>query len=253
MRKPLLFLPGPMQVPEQVRVAGDRPLFSHRSSQMSELLSKLEAGCKPLFGTRGDILFLAASGTGSMESAVVNLTSPGEEVIVIVGGTFAKRWADIATAYGVSVHTTDVDWRQGATLAEVDRALKQWPNARVIFHTWSESSTGVLNDMAEIGELVRSQNKIFAVDAVSGLAVSAMAMDDWNIDVVVAGSQKGLMVSPGLGVVAIGARGWEKAQQSNTLRFYFDWKKLKGAVPFTPALSLLLELDGALDFIHAQG
>jgi len=253
MRKPLLFLPGPMQVPEQVRVAGDRPLFSHRSSQMSELLSKLEAGCKPLFGTRGDILFLAASGTGSMESAVVNLTSPGEDVIVIVGGTFAKRWADIATAYGVSVHTIDVDWRRGATLAEVDRALKQWPNARVIFHTWSESSTGVLNDTAEIGELVRSQNKIFAVDAVSGLAVSAMAMDDWNIDVVVAGSQKGLMVSPGLGVVAIGARGWEKAQQSNTLRFYFDWRKLKGAVPFTPALSLLLELDGALDFIHAQG
>src|SRR6266705_3127174 len=110
MRKPLLFLPGPMQVPEQVRVAGDRPLFSHRSSQMSELLSKLEAGCKPLFGTR------------SMESAVVNLTSPGEDVIVIVGGTFAKRWADIAMAYGVSVHTIDVDWRRGATLAEVDRA-----------------------------------------------------------------------------------------------------------------------------------
>src|SRR5437899_4469686 len=253
MRKPLLFLPGPMQVPEQVRVTGDRPLFSHRSSQMSELLSKLAAGCKPLFGTRGDILFLSASGTGSMESAVVNLTSPGEEVIVIVGGTFAKRWADIATAYGVSIHTTDVDWRRGATLAEVDRALKQWPNARVIFHTWSESSTGVLNDMAEIGELVRSQNKIFAVDAVSGLAVSPMSMDDWNIDVVVVGSQKGLMVSPGLGVIAIGPRAWEKSERATSPRFYFDWKKLKGTVPFTPALSLLFELDGALDFINAQG
>src|SRR3989442_5590529 len=253
MRKPLLFLPGPMQVPEQVRVAGDRPLFSHRSSQMSELLSKLEAGCNPLFGTRGDILFLAASGTGSMESAVVNLTSPGEDVIVIVGGTFAKRWADIAMAYGVSVHTIDVDWRRGATLAEVDRALKQWPNARVIFHTWSESSTGVLNDMAEIGRLLRSQNKIFAADAISGLAVSPMAMDDWNIDVVVAGSQKGLMVSPGLGVVAVGPRAWEKAERSTIPRFYFDWKKLKGALPFTPALSLLLELDGSLDFIHTEG
>src|SRR2546426_4683686 len=122
MRKPLLFLPGPMQVPEQVRVAGDRPLFSHRSSQMSELLSKLEAGCKPLFGTRGDILFLAASGTGSMESAVVNLTSPGEEVIVIVGGTFAKRRGDVATAYGVSGHTIDVDWRRGGTVGAVRRA-----------------------------------------------------------------------------------------------------------------------------------
>src|SRR5437667_2343295 len=100
MRKPLLFLPGPMQVPEQVRVAGDRPLFNHRSPQMTELLSRLEAGCKPLFGTSGDVIFLASSGSGAMESAVVNVTSPGEEIIVIAGGTFALRWADVAKAYG---------------------------------------------------------------------------------------------------------------------------------------------------------
>ena len=131
--------------------------------------------------------------------------------------------------------------------------LKQWPNAQVIFHTWSESSTGVLNDMAEVGKLIRSQNKIFVVDAVSGLAVSPMSMDDWNIDTVVVGSQKGLMVSPGLGVVAIGPRAREKSERSKSPRFYFDWKKLKGAVPFTPALSLLFELDGALDFIQSQG
>src|SRR6266852_4998978 len=105
MRKPLLFLPGPMQVPDQVRTAGDRPLFNHRSPQMSELLSKLEARCKPLFGTTGDVLFLASSGTGAMESAVVNLTSPGDEVIVVVGGTFASRWTDISKAYGLNAHT----------------------------------------------------------------------------------------------------------------------------------------------------
>src|SRR5262249_41130433 len=99
MRKPLLFLPGPMQVPDPVRAAGDRPLFNHRSTQMMDLLARLESGCKPLFGTTGDITFLASSGTGAMESAVVNLTSPGDEVIVIVGGTFATRWADIAKAY----------------------------------------------------------------------------------------------------------------------------------------------------------
>ncbi len=253
MRKPLLFLPGPMQVPDSVRAAGDRPLFNHRSALMSDLLSKLEVGCKPIFGTQGEVLFLACSGTGAMESAVVNLASPGEEVIVIVGGTFAMRWADIAKAHGVSVRIAEVDWRQGATLAEVEKALKQWPKAEVVFHTWSESSTGVLNDMAEIGKLLRSQNKIFVADAISGLAVSPMAMDEWNIDVVVAGSQKGLMVSPGLGVVAVGPRAWEKADRAKIPRFYFDWKKLKGALPFTPALSLLLELDGALDFIHAQG
>jgi aspartate aminotransferase-like enzyme len=188
-----------------------------------------------------------------MESAVVNLTSPGDEVIVIVGGTFAARWADIGNAFGLTVRTMEVDWRSGASLANVETALKQWPNAQVIFHTWSESSTGVLNDMAEAGKLIRSQNKTFVVDAVSGLAVSPMSMDDWNIDTVVVGSQKGLMVSPGLGVVAIGPRAREKSERSKSPRFYFDWKKLKGAVPFTPALSLLFELDGALDFIQAQG
>ena len=253
MRQPLLFLPGPMQVPDSVRAAGDRPLFNHRSPQMQELLAKLEARCRPLFGTTGDVLFLASSGTGAMESAVVNLTSPGDEIIVIVGGTFAQRWADIGNAFGLTLRTVDVDWRRGVSVSEVEAALQQWPKAQVIFHTWSESSTGVLNDMAEIGKLIRSQNKIFVADAVSGLAVSPMSMDEWSIDAVIVGSQKGLMVSPGLGVIAMGARAREKNERAKSPRFYFDWKKLTGAVPFTPALSLLFELDGALDFIHSEG
>jgi aspartate aminotransferase-like enzyme len=242
-----------MQVPDQVRLAGDRPLFNHRLPQMAELLSKLEGRCKSLFGTTGDVLFMASSGSGAMESAVVNLTSPGDEIIVVVGGTFAIRWADIARAYGITAHIVEVDWRRGATLAEVATALEQFPKSEVVFHTWSESSTGVLNDMAEIGKLVRSQGRFFVADVVSGIAVSPMAMDEWGIDIAVAGSQKGLMASPGLGVVAIGPRGWDKASRATTPRFYFDWKELKGSVPFTPALSLLLELDGALDFIQAQG
>lgn len=253
MRKPLLFLPGPMQVPDHVRAAGDRPLFSHRSQQMLDLLAKLEAGCKPLFGTSGDVVFLASSGTGAMESAITNLTSPADEIIVVVGGTFAARWGQIAEAFGLTVRTVDVDWRKGAAFGEIENALKQWPKAEVIFHTWSESSTGVLNDMAKVGKLIRSQNKIFVTDAVSGLAVSPMAMDDWNIDATVVGSQKGLMLPPGLGVVAIGPRAWEQAARSKMPRFYWDWKKLKGAVPFTPALSILFQLEASLDYIHSEG
>src|ERR1700745_1008100 len=115
MRKPLLFLPGPMQVPDQVRLAGDRPLFNHRLPQMAELLSELERRCKPLFGTTGDMLFMACSGTGALESAVVNLTSPGDEMVVVAGGTFAMRWADIARVYGITVHIVEADWRRGAT------------------------------------------------------------------------------------------------------------------------------------------
>src|SRR4029079_10950346 len=176
-----------------------------------------------------------------------------EEVIVIVGGTFAQRWVDIGRAYGISVQIVETEWRTGVSLAEVDGALTRWPKAEVVFITWSESSTGVLLELAEIGKLVRSRNKILVADAVSGLAVSPLQMDEWNIDVVVAGSQKGLMTPLGLGVVAIGSRAWEKTARSKTPRFYWDWKKYKAAVPFTPALSLLFQLDAALDYIHREG
>jgi aspartate aminotransferase-like enzyme len=253
MRKPLLFLPGPMQVPDHIRAAGDRPLFSHRSRPMLELLEKLEAGCRPLFGTEGDVLFLAASGTGAMESAIVNLTSPGDEILVVIGGTFSERWKHIADGYGLTVRVADVDWRHGAVLADVQRAFEEWPKAQVVFITWSESSTGVLIDLDQIGRFVRSQGKVLVVDAVSGLAVSPMTMDAWNVDAVVVGSQKGLMLPPGLGVVGIGPRAWEKRAKSTTPRFYWDWAKYKGAVPFTPALSLLFQLEAALDYIHREG
>jgi serine---pyruvate transaminase len=220
---------------------------------MLDLLKTLESGCQPLFGTESDVLFLAASGTGAMESAVVNLTSPGDEVMVIVGGTFSERWKQIAEGYGLTVRVVDVDWRYGATLADVQKGLDQWPNAQVVFITWSESSTGVLIELDQIGKLVRSRGKILVADAVSGLAVSPMAMDSWNVDAVVVGSQKGLMLPPGLGVVAVGPRAWERREVSRTPRFYWDWLKYKAAVPFTPALSLLFQLDAALDYIHSEG
>jgi aspartate aminotransferase-like enzyme len=243
-----------MQVPDSVRDAGDKPLYSHRSPQMLDLLTRLETGSRPLFGTAAaDILFLAASGTGAMESAIANVTSPGEEIIVLLGGTFAQRWIDIGKMYGLNVHVAEVDWRRGAVLADVKRALEQWPNAEVVFITWSESSTGVLLDMPEIGKFLRNQNKILVVDAVSGLAVSPLQMDNWKIDAVISGSQKGLMTPPGLGVAAIGERAWEKYARSKTPRFYWDWKKYKGAVPFTPALSLIFQLEAALDYIHSEG
>jgi serine---pyruvate transaminase len=242
-----------MQVPDHIRIAGDRPLFSHRSQPMLDLLEKLEAGCRPLFGTQSDVLFLAASGTGSMESAIVNLTSPGDEILVVVGGTFSERWKMIADGYGLTVRVAEVDWRFGATLADLQKALDRWPKAGVVFITWSESSTGVLTELDQIGKLVRSQGRILVADAVSGLAVSPMSMDSWSVDAVVVGSQKGLMLPPGLGVVAVGPRAWEKREASRTPRFYWDWAKYRRAVPFTPALSLLFQLDAALNYIHTQG
>ncbi len=256
MRKPLLFLPGPMQVPDHVRAAGDKPLFSHRSRQMHDLFAKLEKSMRPLLGMTGTgstVLFLASSGTGAMESAITNLTSPGEEILVVVGGTFAERWIRIANAYGLTVRVAEVDWRKGATAADVGHAMTQWPDAKVVFVTWSESSTGVLIDLEDIGNLVRSQNKLLVVDAVSGLAVSPMQMDDWKVDALISASQKGLMTPAGLGIVAIAERAWQKSTQAKTVRYYWDWKNYKGDVPCTPALSLLLQLEASLDYIDAQG
>jgi aspartate aminotransferase-like enzyme len=220
---------------------------------MFKLLAGLEEKSRPLFGTKHDILTLASSGSGSMESAVVNLTSPGDEIIVVVGGAFSQRWADIGKGYGLKVRTVEVDTRQGARLTDIEQALKQWPNAEVIFITWSESATGVLIELSDIGKLIRSQNKILVADAVSGLAVSPLKMDDWHIDSVIAGSQKGLMLPPGLALVAAGPRAWEKRQRSNMPRFYWDWLKYKNNIPFTPAHTLMFQLDASLDYIHKEG
>jgi aspartate aminotransferase-like enzyme len=245
-----------MQVPDFVRVAGERPLFNHRSPEMLELLSRLESGCRPLFGTTGNVLFLAASGTGAMESAIVNLTSPGEEIIVVVGGTFATRWTQIAQGYGLTTRIAEVDWREGPGLADVEKAIQQWPNAHNVFLTWSESSTGALipaEAISDIGRLVRRHGKLLIVDAVSGLAVSPLKMDEWNLDAVIVGSQKGLMLPAGLGVVAVGPRAWEKQARASTPRFYWDWKKYVEAVPFTPALSILFQLEASLEYIHREG
>jgi aspartate aminotransferase-like enzyme len=242
-----------MQVPDQIRAAGDRPMFNHRSAQMDELLGKLQTDCRPLFGTSGDVIFLAASGTGAMESAIVNLTSPADEVIVMAGGTFAERWTEIGTSYGLRVHNVDVDWQYGSTVNDVARAMAAYPSANVVFLTWSESSTGVLIELDEIGKLVRLQNKFLVVDAVSGLAVSPLQMDQWQIDVVISGSQKGLMIPAGLGLVAISGRAWERARNSRSARYYWDWKKYKGPLPFTPALTLLFQLEASLEYVKTQG
>jgi len=242
-----------MQVPDEIRIAGDKPLFNHRSPQMFDLVSRLEAGCRPLFGTSADIIFLAASGSGTMESAIVNLTSPGDEILVVVGGTFAERWSHISKAFGLTARIVEADWRTGVSAPQVKHALEQWPEAKIVFLTWSESSTGVLIDLDEIGKLVRSHGKILVADAVSGLAVSPMKMDDWCVDVVVAGSQKGLMLPPGLGVVAINSRAWDMSKRATMPRFYWDWAKYKSNIPFTPATSLLFQLEAALEFIRAHG
>jgi aspartate aminotransferase-like enzyme len=253
MKRLLLLLPGPMQVPESVAEAAKRPLFAHRSPKFMEFKARLESRVRPLFGTTSDVLFLSAPGTGAMESAVVNMTSPGDEIIVMVGGVFAQRWAAIGEAFGLTVRRAEVDWRYGATAEDVRQAMERWPHAAVVCVTWSESSTGVLIELESIGRAVREAGKWLVADAVSGLAVSPLRMDAWDIDVVIVGSQKGLMLPPGLGLVAVGPRAWERSKTAKSPRFTWDWPPYRDQVPVTPPLSLMHQLDAAMDLIEGLG
>ena len=254
MKRLLLLLPGPMQVPDPVAEAAKSPLFFHRSERFMEFQSVLRRRIQPVMGTEsGEVLFLSASGTGAMESAVVNMTSPGQEIIVIVGGVFAERWTKIGQAFGLNVRVAEVDWRDGARPRDVQEAMDRWPAAEVVFLTWSESSTGVLIDLPDIGSAVRERNKWLVADAVSGLAVSPLEMDAARIDVVVSGSQKGLMLPPGLGIIAVGPRAWDRVGVSTSPRFNWDWEPYRNGVPATPPLSLMHQLSASLDFMDALG
>jgi aspartate aminotransferase-like enzyme len=184
---------------------------------------------------------------------MVNLTSPGTGIIVMVGGAFARRWSSIGKAFGLAVHEYDVDWRQGPGLDDVVQAMDRWPDAEVVFLTWSESSTGVTVDLEEIGRLIRARGRYLAVDAVSGLGVSPFEMDRWSVDAVVASSQKGLMMPAGLGVVAVNERALDRSRDSRSPRFTWDWIPYLERVPVTPPLGLMNQLAAALNLIERQG
>jgi len=171
----------------------------------------------------------------------------------MVGGTFARRWSSIGKAFGLAVHEHDVDWREGPAVDDVVRALDRWPEAEVVFLTWSESSTGVTVDLEEIGRQIRSRGRYLAVDAVSGLGVSPFEMDRWSVDAVVASSQKGLMMPAGLGVVAVNERAIERSRHSRSPRFTWDWIPYLERVPVTPPLSLMNQLAAALGWIERAG
>lgn len=254
MDRLLLMLPGPMQVPDAVVRAAAEPLFFHRSPRFIEFQARLRDRVRPLFGTvSAEVLFMSACGTAVMESAVVNLASPGEDIIVMVGGAFAERWVAIAKAFGLTVHEREVDWRFGATVEDVEAAMDRWPAAEVVFVTWSESSTGVLIDLAPIGAAVRERGKFLVADAVSGLAVSPLEMDAWYVDAAVSGSQKGLMMPAGLGLVAAGQRALDRSRTCRLPRFTWNWEPYLEGVPVTPPLSLMHQLSASLDLIDSMG
>jgi aspartate aminotransferase-like enzyme len=258
MRKYHLLAPGPTPIPPEVLQAMARPILHHRTPQFEALFGRVRAGLAELLDTPGEVLVLPASGTGAMEAAVVNLCSPGDEVLVVRCGKFGERWADIARAFGLTVHALDAPYGETVAPERVGAALAEHPRARALLVTQSETSTGVLEDVAAYAALARDTETLCVVDAVSSLGVVPCPMATWGLDVVVAGSQKGLMCPPGLAFVAMTERAWHAAERARCPRFYWDlpaerrWQA-RGQGQFTPAVSLLAGLDVALELLRADG
>lgn len=254
--EPVLLLPGPTPVPEDVRQACARQVTSHRSEEFAALYDDVRARLREMFGTRGEVVVYPSSGTGAMEAALVNTLSPGERVLAVVAGAFGERFAAMASALGLEVDRLEVPWGSVPGAAELAEAL-QGRGYRAVLLTHSETSTGALLPVAELAAAVRAAlpEALVIVDAVSSFAAVPFAMDAWGVDVALTGSQKALMTPPGLGIVALGPRGLAAMEEARLPRFAWDARRyLKGgSVPYTPAVTLWFGLRAALDRIRREG
>jgi aspartate aminotransferase-like enzyme len=256
--KQYLMTAGPTPVPPAVSQAMAAPMLYHRAPAFDELYERVLTKLPAVFQTQNDVLAFAASGTGAMESAVSNLVRPGDRVLVCAAGKFGERWIQLAEAYDAEVVRYEPGWGERLDPAEVDRLLSASPDIEVAFATLSETSTGIVNDIQAVGEVARRHNTILAVDAISALGAAELRQDEWGVDVAVAGSQKALMTPPGLAFASVSERALDYAAKRPSGRYYFDWARTaksqrKGASPFTPAVSLFLGLDVALDLIEQEG
>ena len=260
MKKRFLMTPGPTQIPPEVLLASAQPVIHHRTAEYSELFARVIDGLKYVFQTQNDVLFFASSGTGAMESAVVNLGSPGDKVLVCSSGKFGERWHQLAETYGLESELLSYEYGQPVKPDDIAGALKDDAGYKAVYVTHSETSTGVVNDLEAIGAIVKDYDAVLVADAVSGLGSADLRTDEWHVDVVVSGSQKALMLPPGLGFASVSETAWALADQSTMPKYYFDWNKARKAIdqekpttPFTPAVSLTVALDTSLEMIRTEG
>ena len=256
--KQYLLTAGPTPVPERVLLALARPMLYHRAPAFTECLKETQEGLKWLFQTRQIVLQLAGSGTLAMEAAVSNFLRRGEKALVIRGGKFGERWAKITQAYGIETVTVDVEWGKGVDPQAVAAALDQDPGIRAVYATASETSTGVRHDVEGISKVVRGRpDVLLCVDAITALGVFDLPMDAWGLDVVCLGSQKALMLPPGLAMVAASEKAWKANARCDLPRFYADLARErrsqeKGEAAFTPAISLIVGLQESLRMLKEE-
>lgn len=258
MRTPKLFTPGPTAVPAEILETQARPLIHHRTEEFREALMEATKGLQYILRTNGPVPILAASGSGAMEAAVLNLTKPGDTVVVTEVGKFSERWREIGDVFGMKVASVTCEPGQIVTPAQVDEAFKKNPGAAALFCTHSETSTGVLLDVKEMARVAHAHDALVVVDAITSAGCHDVLTDDWGLDAVVGGSQKGVMIPPGLGYVSLSERAMQRMQEKRHAVYYFDLLKAaklaeKGDTPYTPAITLVLALRRALDMMREEG
>jgi aspartate aminotransferase-like enzyme len=257
LRKNRLFTPGPTPLLPAAQTAMASFTAHHRTADFRNLFQRVLADMKQFIGTQNDVLVLASSGTGVMEASVSNLTSPGDKVLVLTAGKFGERWTGLAKAFGCTVDVLSVPY--GDTFALNEIRAKLTPNVRVVYVQATESSTGVRHDIEEIARIVRAGgDSLLVVDAITGLGTTHLDVDAWGVDVIIGGSQKALMIPPGLAYCAVSERAWHRMEETKSPRFYFDLRKerkaaAKGESAYTPPTSLFAALGAALEFIRAMG
>ena len=260
MRKNYLMTPGPTPVPSEVLLAQARPMIHHRTPDFNAVVRECVEGLKYVFQTQAsDVLIFASSGTGAMESSIVNCFCAGDKVLVGYNGKFGQRMASISKAYGLEVTVLEYGWQQIVDPVDIKRFLAENPDTRGVIVTQSETSSGVLNDIESIGRIVKEYPEcVFIVDSITGIGAVECKTDEWSLDVVMTGSQKGLMLPPGLAAVTVSPKAWKAYGRSTLPKFYFDWMKYlknleQDTTPFTPAVSLMIGLAEAIKLIREEG
>lgn len=256
--KPRLFTPGPTPVPEETLLELAKPVTYHRAPEAKAILAEVTEDLKYVFQTANPVFTLTCSGTGGMESAVVSALAPGEKVILCTAGRWGERWRGILKAFGANIVAVEVPYGKAVTPEMLSAALAANPDAKAVFATLSETSTGVGHDLEAFGKLVAKTDAILIVDGISGLGAMECRVDKWNIDICVTGSQKALMLPPGLAFVSVGEKAWKKIDATPVRAFYFDLRRYRKSLaesdtPFTPANTLIKAQRLSLKRIRAEG
>lgn len=258
MVKRYLLAPGPTAIPPEVLLKMAEPIIHHRNPLFEAVVAEVRDGLKWLFGTKNEVLLFASSGTGAMEGAVTNMLSPGDKAICVRSGKFGERWAEICKAYDIETINIDIEWGEDLDPGYVEKALKANPDAKAVYTQATETSTGIRFPTREIADIVKNYPALMVVDGITGVGVFELPMDAWNIDILISGSQKALMLPPGLSFAGVSNKAWGMNKTSKCPKFYFNWaKELKNLqmnqTNFTPAISLISGLNASLRLMKEEG